>query len=157
MLAFQSCWDLKSCVRDCELGFPVSFLSFHFPSAVSLFIHVPKLTSPEIIIASGLYYSPLSCIPHVVRSLLFCFFLFFYFLATPRSIWDPSSWTKDWTCAPSIVKTQSLNHWITREVSQFLFFWSLLLCFFSSSLHWNFYSPQSQPWPLIMAKIHNGH
>ena len=67
-------------MRDCELCFPMSFLSFHFPSAVSLFVHVPKLTSPEIVIASGLYYSPLSCIPHAVRSLLFSFFLiFFYF------------------------------------------------------------------------------
>ena len=45
---------------------------------------------------------------------VFCVFcLFVVFLATPSSLWDLSSLTRDWTW----VKKPSGNHWITREFS----------------------------------------
>ena len=87
--------------------------------------------------------------------LIFYLMLFIWSCCTACGILVPQGGTE---LTPPALKAQSLNHWITREVPQFLFFWSLLLClffFFSpSSLHWIFYSSQSQPWPLIMAKIH---
>ena len=90
-------------------------------------------------------------------SYIYYFFLIFYFILfiwscyTACGILVPQGGTES---MPPALEAQSLNHWITREVPQFLFFWSLLLCFFffSSSLHWIFYSLQSQPRPLIMAK-----
>ena len=43
------------------------------------------------------------------------FFLFFvFFLATPCSLWDLSSPTRDWTQAME-VKVPSPNHWTVRE------------------------------------------
>ena len=60
--------------------------------------------------------------------MMYSFFVFIYLLATPRSMCDLSSSTRDWTrvpssgtCVPCIGK-QILNHWTTREV--------LPLCFF---------------------------
>ena len=60
--------------------------------------------------------------------MMYSFFVFIYLLATPRSIWDLSSSTRDWTrvrssgtCIPCIGK-QILNHWTTREVLPPCFF-----------------------------------
>ena len=43
------------------------------------------------------------------------FFLFFYFIFWPCSMWDLSSPTRNWTCAPTLV-VQGHNPWTTREV-----------------------------------------
>lgn len=43
---------------------------------------------------------------------------FFFFLANPDNMWDLSSLTSGWTCAPCDAEwIQSLNHWIARKAS----------------------------------------
>ena len=70
---------------------------------------------------------------HVYMLLNFCLtfspgLAFFFFLAVPHSLWNPSSPTRDQTWAMT-VKAQSLNHWTTKEVPNFL----LLFCLMSVS------------------------
>ena len=48
------------------------------------------------------------------------FFLNFYFVATPHSMWNLSSLTRDQTHAPAL-KAQSLNHGTAREVPKYGF------------------------------------
>ena len=46
------------------------------------------------------------------------YFLFYFFLSVPRSMWDLSSLTRVWTRA-CYVEVQSPNHWIGREFLTF--------------------------------------
>ena len=39
----------------------------------------------------------------------------FFFFISLHNMWDLSSLTRDWTCAPA-AEVQSLNHWTSREV-----------------------------------------
>ena len=45
----------------------------------------------------------------------FQFFLTFFFLAAPQSLWDLGSLTRDRTQAPEAI-APSPNHWTTREL-----------------------------------------
>ena len=63
--------------------------------------------------------------------LIFYFMLFIWSCCTACGILVPQGGTE---LTPPALEAQSLNHWITREVPQFLFFWSLLLWFFFFSL-----------------------
>ena len=45
---------------------------------------------------------------------------FFFFLIWPPDMWDLSSLTSDWTCAPGY-EAWNLNHWTTREILFFFF------------------------------------
>ena len=51
---------------------------------------------------------------------MFVLFLLLLFLAMPHSMWDFSSPIRDRTCAPCS-GSESLNHWITREVLYYFF------------------------------------
>ena len=57
--------------------------------------------------------------------------LFYVLVFWPWGMWDLSSPTRDWTLTSCIGK-QSLNHWVTREISAFFFFlcclWFLSIC-----------------------------
>ena len=44
----------------------------------------------------------------------YCLNYFIDWLATPRSLWDPSSPTRDWTQVHGS-ESPSLNHWTARE------------------------------------------
>ena len=60
-------------------------------------------------------------------------------LAAPCSMWDLSSLTGDWTCAPWIWR-QCLNHWTAREVPVLCF---LRLCSLCSNSFLSDYSTSS--------------
>ena len=58
----------------------------------------------------------------LLSGFVFCFVLFFSFLAVPRGMWDLSPLTRDRTHAPCIGSEQN-NHWTAREVpGSFCFF-----------------------------------
>ena len=42
-----------------------------------------------------------------------------FFLPHPTVLWDPSSPKRDWTYIPCI-RRQSLNHWLTKKVPNYL-------------------------------------
>ena len=53
---------------------------------------------------------------HVSMSTHLCEFSWhFFFFISLHNMWDLSSLTRDWTCAPA-AEVQSLNHWTSREV-----------------------------------------
>ena len=60
------------------------------------------------------------------KLILFCFCIikkntiYYYYFATPCSMWDFSSVTRDQTHAP-VMEAQNLNHWTAREVPKLLF------------------------------------
>ena len=60
------------------------------------------------LMASGAFY--------LVFLLFGGLFLFLFCLASPRSMWDLSSPTRDIGPAPPAVEAQSPNHWTSREV-----------------------------------------
>ena len=55
------------------------------------------------------------CVVNKILKILFFIIIIFFILAAPRSFWDLSSLTRDWTRATA-VKAPSHNHWTTREL-----------------------------------------
>ena len=120
---------------------PVLFLSSSPPWVITL--HTQSLRfcgdrSGPVVPRLGWAFIHLGSLKEIITRLrssnmvlcLVCFLLCFVFccLATPHSIWDLSSLTRNWTLIPA-VEAWSLIHWATGEVPLLWFWgWDLWIC-----------------------------
>ena len=79
---------------------------------------------------------------------------FFFFLASPYGLWDPSSLTRDQTQALA-VRARSPNHWTAREFPSFFFFLEVSIARVVRRVP--MYLHTASPWAVFLAFLENYH